>query len=129
MQKHMGLLERVHSHSHGEGFLRVFEERCARQGFFLMDEPESALSPARQLDLLALLARIQGGAHAQVILATHSPILMALPGAHLLLLTRFGLEPVGLEETRHFRTWRAFCNDPAGFVAEALTQRGVEPPR
>ncbi|MEH7828437.1 AAA family ATPase [Gemmobacter denitrificans] len=115
------------SHSHGEGFLRVFAERCSRPGLYLMDEPESALSPQRQLDLLAILARVQQSATAQVILATHSPILMALPGARLLQLTRFGLDPVDLRQTRHFLTLAAFCRDPEGFVAEALADRAQDP--
>ncbi len=111
------------SHSHGEGFLRVFSERCSRQGLYLMDEPESALSPARQLDLLAMLAGVQDSASSQVILATHSPILMAVPGARLLQVSRFGLEPVALEDTRHYRLYRAFCLDPQGFIAEELRHR------
>lgn len=111
------------SQSHGEGFLDVVAERCQQQGLFLMDEPESALSPARQLDLLAMLDRIQQTASAQVILATHSPILMALPGARLLSLTRFGLNEVTFQETRHFKLYRAFCIDPAGFIAEELERR------
>lgn len=111
------------SHSHGEGFLRLFAERCSRQGLYLMDEPESALSPARQLDLLAMLAGVQETASSQIILATHSPILMAVPGARLLQLNRFGLETVSLEDTRHYRLYRAFCLDPYGFVAEELQQR------
>lgn len=114
------------SHSHGEGFLRLFEERCSRQGLYLMDEPESALSPARQLDLLAMLAGIQQRASAQVIMATHSPILMAIPGARLLQLSRFGLEEVSVEQTRHYRLYRAFCLDPKGFVAEELRQRQAD---
>lgn len=111
------------SHSHGEGFLRLFAERCCRQGLYLMDEPESALSPARQLDLLAMLAQVQESASSQIIMATHSPILMGVPGARLLQLTRFGLEAVSLEETRHYRLYRAFCLDPHGFIAGELQKR------
>jgi predicted ATPase len=113
------------SHSHGEGFLRFFEERCQRQGIFFLDEPESALSPARQLDLLAILHRIQQTAVAQVIIATHSPILMALPGATLYQITRFGLDAVDVTATRHFRLYSAFTRDPAGFVQEALDERAA----
>lgn len=111
------------SHSHGEGFLRLFAERCSRQGLYLMDEPESALSPARQLDLVDTLARVQETASAQIIMATHSPILMGTPGARLLEVTRFGLEDVSLEDTRHFRLYRSFCLDPHSFIAEELQQR------
>jgi predicted ATPase len=111
------------SHSHGEGFLRFFQERCRRQGIFFLDEPESALSPARQLDLLAILHRIQETAQAQVIMATHSPILMALPGATLYQITRGGLDAVDVTATRHFRLYSAFARDPAGFIADALADR------
>jgi hypothetical protein len=69
------------SHSHGEGFLRFFEERCSRQGIFIFDEPESALSPSRQVEFLKLLKRIDQSRITQVIMATHSPMLMAYPEA------------------------------------------------
>jgi predicted ATPase len=61
------------SHSHGEGFLRFFEERCDRQGFYIFDEPESALSPARQIEFLKLLRRMKESNICQVIMATHAP--------------------------------------------------------
>jgi predicted ATPase len=108
------------SHSHGEGFLRFFEERCARPGIFLFDEPESALSPARQFDFLALLYRLQEQGQAQVIIATHSPILMALPDARLLAMGKYGIDRVELEDTEHFRIYRQFVTDPHGLVREML---------
>src|SRR5580704_17732720 len=80
------------SHSHGEGFLRFFEERCQRQGIFIFDEPESAMSPTRQLEFLKLLHRMDKSEHCQVIMATHSPMLMACPNATLLQFTKDGLE-------------------------------------
>ena len=61
------------SHSHGEGFLRFFEERCQRQGLFIFDEPEFALSPARQIEFLKLLRAMERAQFVQVIMATHSP--------------------------------------------------------
>jgi predicted ATPase len=111
------------SHSHGEGFMRFFEERCSRQGLYFFDEPESALSPARQLEFLKLLRRMDDSGHCQVIMATHSPILMAYPGARLIRLTKYGLEPVRLEDTDHFRLMREFCDDPEVFVATVLSGR------
>src|SRR5689334_22559681 len=72
------------SHSHGEGFLRFFEERCRRQGIFIFDEPESALSPSRQIAFLKLLRSMGNSGICQVLMATHSPMLMAYPGAQLL---------------------------------------------
>ena len=110
------------SHSHGEGFLRFFEECCERQGIFLFDEPESALSPSRQIMFLRLLQRMEQSGRTPVIMATDSPLLMAYPGAELLLLSKYGLEPIGLEQTDHFNLIREFCADPAGFVRAALDQ-------
>ncbi len=115
------------SWSHGEGFVRVFHERMSAQGFYLMDEPESALSPKRQLDLLRLLTDIQTTARAQVILATHSPLLMAVPGARLLEATRFGFLERRYTETAHFKLYRAFAADPDGFIRSALDDAGELP--
>jgi predicted ATPase len=109
------------SHSHGEGFLRFFEERCQRQGIYMFDEPESALSPNRQIEFMKLLRRMDESSHCQVIMATHSPILMAYPGATLLRLAKYGLESVTVQQTDHYRVMREFCADPAGFV-DAMMQ-------
>jgi len=110
------------SHSHGEGFLRFFEERCQRQGIFIFDEPESALSPARQIEFLKLMRRMEQSTICQVVMATHSPMLMAYPNARLLRLTKYGLEPVSVEQTDHFKVMREFCDDPAGFVEPAIAE-------
>jgi predicted ATPase len=104
------------SHSHEEGFLRFFEERCQRQGIFIFDEPESALSPARQMEFLKLMRRMEQSTICQVVMATHSPMLMAYPGANLLRLSKYGLDPVTVEQTDHYRVMREFCGDPVGFV-------------
>lgn len=112
------------SYSHGEGFFRFFEERMGRQGIYFMDEPESTLSPRRQVDLLRFLHGLQSAADRQVIMATHSPILMALPGATLLQVTRHGFAEVALRDTPHFRLYADFAADPDGFVAEALDGPG-----
>lgn len=108
------------SYSHGEGFLRFFEERCKRQGIYIFDEPEAALSPTRQIEFLKLLAQMQKSGTAQVIIATHSPLIMACPGAELLQLDKYGLNPVALKDVSHFHIWREFCADPAGFVQAML---------
>ncbi len=110
------------SHSHGEGFLRFFDERCRRQGIFIFDEPESALSPTRQIEFVKLLRRMDESGICQVIMATHAPILMAYPNARLLRLDKYGLEPVTVEATDHFRLMREFCADPASFVRARLAE-------
>lgn len=108
------------SHSHGEGFLRFFEERCNRQGIFIFDEPESALSPARQVAFLKLLRRMENTGYIQVLMATHSPMLMAYPRAQLLRLSNHGLDPIGVGETDHYRLMQEFCADPATFIDSVL---------
>jgi predicted ATPase len=110
------------SHSHGEGFLRFFEERCQRQGIFVFDEPESALSPSRQIEFLKLMRRMEDIGHCQIIMATHAPMLMAYPNATLLRLTKYGLEPVTVTETDHYKVMREFCEDPKGFVDAAIVE-------
>ena len=110
------------SHSHGEGFLRFFEERCQRQGIFIFDEPESALSPSRQIEFLKLMRRMEQSTICQVVMATHSPMLMAYPNARLLRLSKYGLEPVTVEQTDHYKVMREFCADPAGFVEAVMEE-------
>jgi predicted ATPase len=108
------------SHSHGEGFLRFFEERCQRQGIFIFDEPESALSPSRQIEFLKLLQRMDQSNICQVIMATHSPMLMAYPDARLLRMSKYGLEATTLDQTDHYRLMREFFADPAGFIGDKM---------
>jgi predicted ATPase len=110
------------SHSHGEGFMRFFEERCQRQGIYIFDEPESALSPARQMEFLKLMRRMEESTICQIVMATHSPMLMAYPNARLLRLSKYGLEPVTVEQTDHYKLMREFCADPAGFVEGAIAE-------
>ena len=110
------------SHSHGEGFMRFFEERCQRQGIYIFDEPESALSPARQMEFLKLMRRMDQSGHCQIIMATHSLMLMAYPDVRLLRLSKYGLEPVSVKETDHYKVMREFCADPAGFVEAVIDE-------
>ena len=110
------------SHSHGEGFLRFFQERCQRQGIFIFDEPESALSPARQMEFLKLMRRMEESTICQIVMATHSPMLMAYPNARLLRLSKYGLDPVTVEQTDHYKVMREFCEDPAGFVEAVMAE-------
>lgn len=109
------------SWSHGEGFIRFFEERCARQCLYHLDEPESALSPRRQLELLRILVGLHKAGNAQVILATHSPLIMACPEARLLEITRGELIEIDVTRTDHFRLYNEFLDDPEGFIRDALT--------
>jgi predicted ATPase len=103
--------------SHGEAFLSLFEHRFGRQGIYIMDEPEAALSPERQLDFLRLLRRLENSGQSQVIIATHSVLVMAYPGAQIIRLTSDGPMEVEFQEMPHFRLMRDFCSDPDSFMA------------
>jgi predicted ATPase len=102
--------------------LRFFEERCQDQGIYIFDEPESALSPSRQIEFLKLMRRMDASQNCQIIMATHSPMLMAYPNARLLRLSEYGLEPVTIEQTDHYRVMREFCAEPASFIEAAIDE-------
>src|ERR1043165_7377943 len=110
------------SHSHGEGFMRFFEERCQRAGLFIFDEPESALSPARQIEFLKLMRRMDQSGLSQVIMATHSPMLMAYPNARLLQLTKYGVDTVRLEDPEHYRLMREFWMNRTAFIETMMDE-------
>ena len=110
------------SHSHGEGFLRFFEERCQRQGIYIFDEPELALSPSRQIEFLKLMRRMDEAGHCQVIMATHSPVLMAYPDATLLRLTQIRPGAGRGAGHRSLQGPARFCDDPQGFVEAVFAE-------
>jgi predicted ATPase len=101
--------------SHGETFLGLLEKRLVVDGLYFLDEPEAPLSPLRQLTLISLLkqAVADGG---QFVIATHSPILMAFPGAEILLFDGDHLTPTAWNDLDHVRLTRAFLNDPEGYL-------------
>ncbi len=101
--------------SHGESFLAFFRARLGGRGLYLLDEPEAALSPLRQLALVALL-REATERGAQFVIATHAPILMAFPGATILQLADDELLPARFDDLEAVRTLRAFLSDPDGFI-------------
>lgn len=103
--------------SHGETFLHLFQERLTPRGLYLLDEPEAALSPLRQLALLSLLKSASENG-CQFIIATHSPFLMAFPEAQLLDFNCAPPETVAFDEVESIQLWRAFLGAP-----EAFTQR------
>lgn len=103
-------------HSHGEAYLAMFASRMDREGVYVLDEPEAALSPTRQLDFLRIVRRAEMTERAQFIIATHSPLVMAYPGATLLHLTDAGIVERSFRATDHFRILREFYADPEGFM-------------
>jgi predicted ATPase len=109
----------LHALSHGESFMAMFRHRLESRhpALYILDEPEAALSPQRQLAFLHMLRDWQAAGTVQAIVATHSPILMSLPGADLLWLDGAGLRPIRAEETPHWRIYQAFLANPARFLA------------
>ena len=103
-----------HEQSHGEGFLALFENRM-EDGVYLLDEPEAALSPGRQLTFLSILYQLAHMKVAQFVIATHSPILLTLPGATIFSIEEGQLREVGYRETEHFKLTRDFLNAPERF--------------
>jgi predicted ATPase len=101
----------LHQRSHGEAFLAVLQNRI-RSGFFLLDEPEAALSPLRQLGLLALMYDLTATGDAQFIIATHSPILLTYPAADIVSFDGDKLSRVELEQTSHYQITRGILENP-----------------
>lgn len=98
----------LHEQSHGESFLALVIERFGADGLYLLDEPEAALSPQRQLSLLAEFDRLARQDRSQLIVATHSPILLAYPHARIYALTPDGIADIKYEQTEHYSLTRDF---------------------
>lgn len=97
--------------SHGQSLMSFFKSRYRLKGLYLLDEPETALSPRTQLDLLKLLRDMGREGPAQFVIATHSPILLACPGAGLYSFDHPAVKPVQYEETEHYQIYRRFMEN------------------
>jgi predicted ATPase len=97
----------LHAQSHGESFLALLMHRFSGNGFYILDEPEAALSPMRQLSVLARLHQLVQ-ADAQFLISTHSPILMAYPDSWIYCLDDDGIARISYEETEHYQVTRDF---------------------
>src|SRR4029453_590730 len=102
----------LHARSHGEAFLAILQNRI-RSGRLLFDEPESALSPQRQLALLAQMSMLAAAGKSQFIIATHSPILLTFPGAQILAFEGNAIQQICLEDTSHFQITKGILQNPA----------------
>ncbi|AKG35967.1 AAA family ATPase [Paenibacillus durus] len=111
----------LHEQSHGESFFAAFMYRFSGRGLYILDEPEAALSPLRQMSLLARMHQLVRS-DSQFVIATHSPILMSYPGADIWLLEGEGIREVSLEETEHYAVTKAFMNDREGMLRELLEE-------
>ncbi len=112
--------EDMHSKSHGEAFLWLVKERFGPHGLYILDEPEAALSPQRQLAMLRLIHDLVQ-ADCQFVVATHSPILMGYPEATIYALSPDGITAVAYEQTEHFQVTRGFLMHPRDYVRRLLT--------
>lgn len=104
----------LHAQSHGESFLSLFANRF-EQGLYILDEPEAALSPQRQLTFLRIIHDLSSPGHAQFLIATHSPIILSYPGAVLFSLDGDAIQEIDYRETKHFLITRDFLNSPERF--------------
>jgi len=109
----------LHEQSHGESFFAVMMHRFGGHGFYVLDEPEAALSPSRQLAMISRLHQlVRMGS--QFVIATHSPILMAYPNSRIYQISANGLEHVSWQDTEHYIVARRFLNDPEKQLARLL---------
>jgi predicted ATPase len=114
MRKNYGV--DVQTLSHGEAFLTILQTRVQDKGIFILDEPEAALSPLKQLSLLAFILEVLKNGKAQFIIATHSPILMGIPDAVLYEIREESMERVQYTETDHYRITKRFLVDPESYL-------------
>jgi predicted ATPase len=106
----------MNARSHGEQFLEFFQTRFVPGGLYLLDEPEAPLSPSRQLAFLSLLLECSRERDAQFVIATHSPILMACPGACILSFDQAPPRSIGYDEVEHVSLTRDFLARPEAFL-------------
>ena len=105
--------------SHGQSLMAFFQSRLKIKGLYLLDEPETALSPKSQLVLLRLLKEISRTGIAQFIIATHSPILLACPGARILSFDKIPIGQIDYHDTNHYRIYNQFMKDPEKYLQES----------
>ena len=109
----------MHDQSHGESFLALVQNRFSGNGLYILDEPEAALSPMHLLTLMVEIHELVKN-NSQFIIATHSPILMAFPGAEIFSFTEQGICSVAYEETEHYQVTKAFLDNPKRMLKNLL---------
>jgi predicted ATPase len=115
----------LHGQSHGESFLSLFSNRFDR-GIYILDEPEAALSPRRQLSFLKIVHDLEAEGRAQFLIASHSPILLAYPGGTLLSLDDGKIREVQYRETDHYTLTRQFLDSPERFFKHLFASAGAD---
>ncbi|WP_040423213.1 AAA family ATPase [Corynebacterium lipophiloflavum] len=106
--------------SHGQGLMHIFRERCGPDSLLILDEPEDGLSMFAQLELLGIMYHL-AATGAQIIMSTHSPVLLGIPGANLREVGPEGITSVVFDETESVRAWEEFITDPVG-TAQFMVQ-------
>lgn len=126
LEEHRGRRpERFHELSHGQGFLEILRTRVNQRGFYLMDEPDAPLSFVSCLGLVALLHDL-ADAGSQLVIATHSPVIAAVPGARILELGDWGIRPASWDELEIVQSWRMFLGNPRRFLRYLLSDEPDE---
>ena len=111
----------MHEQSHGESFLALMLHRFGGKGLYLLDEPEAALSPMRQLAVLSRMKQLVDDS-SQFIIATHSPILLAYPDATIFQIDGAGLKEVSYQDTEHYTVTKSFLSNPDRMLSELFSE-------
>lgn len=111
----------LHEQSHGESFFALLMNRFSGNSLFILDEPEAALSPSRQLSMLCRINEL-ADKNCQFLIATHSPILMAYPDAEILVLGEEGIVSTEYKDTEHFQVMKSFINNPESMIRQLLDE-------
>ena len=110
----------LHEQSHGESFFALMMNRFGSNGLYILDEPEAALSPSRQLAMIARLHQLVQ-ARSQFVIATHSPMLMAYPDAQIYHIAANGLQRIAYEQTEHYSVTKSFLLDPERYIKQLMS--------
>ena len=108
--------------SHGQSLMSYFRSRYRIRGLYFLDEPETALSPKSQLELLAVLTEMSRAGHAQFIIASHSPMLLACPGADIYSFDSAPVSRIRYEDTEHYRVYREFMENRERYLQQSKAQ-------
>ncbi len=114
MKKDYG--ENINAFYHREAYLKILHTRINREGINRLDEPETALSPLKQLSLISLIMDITKNNKSQFIIATHSPVIMGIPGAFLYEIKEDGIHQTDYRDTEHYTITRSFLENPDQFL-------------
>ena len=112
--------QELSSFSHGEAYLKIIDEKVKGAGIYILDEPEAALSPAKQLSLIYQMADHLSHNMSQFIIATHSPIIMSYPEATIYEITEDSMLKTDLDETEHYRITKGFLNNPDLYIRHLM---------